>query len=344
MVQLEPRFTLKSSFKSALPAALLALLFPLSLFAQGYDDSFEMKNKIKIELQYADYSEYEYPEPIVFEYGVRDYQQTLPFIVNFPEKRGLVKFTRLAGSSTALSFKYQFSEMREDVSQHMGEFKVTRSLSDAFVGLVAMQVIRDTREYNAYQPGLGFQWTVSPLTIFQGDVQYFWRGKDAEPVGGRMGSLNVRLKYRQVLTVSTAMLLEYILYEASGETIDFTSHVVSVWLSQFLPTQTALHANLRWYDNNMGIRSLAPSLEIAQYLDWATVLRVKYRYYTNRSENVSLGETDVIIPDDLKSHTVSVQLNREINPDLQIYGKYRLYKSNLSVQMNTYLFGFVYSF
>jgi hypothetical protein len=115
-------------------------------------------------------------------------------------------------------------------------------------------------------------------------------------------------------------------------------------LSQFLPTQTAVHGNLRLYDNSMGIRSMAPSLEIAQYLNWATILRVKYRFYANDSENVHLGEEEVIIPDNLKSHAVSVQLNREMTPDLLVYAKYRYYKSNLRIEMNTYLLGFVYSF
>ena len=63
-----------------------------TLSAQGYDDTFDMRNKIKVEFQYADYWEYEYPEPIVFRYGVQDYTQNLPYLVNFPEKRGLIKF------------------------------------------------------------------------------------------------------------------------------------------------------------------------------------------------------------------------------------------------------------
>ena len=132
---------------------------------------------------------------------------------------------------------------------------------------------------------------------------------------------------------------------AEGEDdLHFTSHTGSFWLSQFLPTQTALHANFRYYYNSLGIQSYAPSFEICQYLNWATVLRIKYRYYWNESENVSFGEQGVIIPDDLKSHTASAQLNREINSDLLLYAKYRYYKSNLGIQMNTYMMGCVYAF
>ena len=314
------------------------------VFSQGYDDAFEMRNKVKVELQYVDYGEYEYPEPIIFRYGIQDYAQNYPYIVNFPEKRGLLKFTRLVGSATAISVKYQFSDIREEVDQHLGEAKVTRSFGESVIGLLGMQMTRDTRGFNAYQSGAGLRWGISPLTIVQGDVQYYSRGEDAEPVGGKIGSLDLRFKIRQVLTVSTALFLEYLFSDASGDNIDFTSHTGSIWLSQFLPTQTAVHANVRFYDNSMGIQSIAPSLEIAQYLNWATILRVKYRYYANQSEDVSMGEEEVIIPDDLKSHTVSVQVSREVTPDVQIYGKYRYYKSNLRIQMNTYLMGFVYSF
>jgi hypothetical protein len=194
-------------------------------------------------------------------------------------------------------------------------------------------------------PGIGFRWTIGPLTIVQGDAQYYYRGPDAGPVGGQLGSLNLRFKVRQVLTLSTAFFVEYLYYNAQGVDIEFVSHTGSFWLSQFISlTQSALHLNVRLYDNSLGIQSISPSLELAQYIDWATILRLKYRYYANDSNNISLGEQGVIIPDDMISHTISLQVNREINPDLQIYGKYRYYKSNLGIQMNTYLMGFIYSF
>lgn|GEM_PF-865521 len=345
MLQLKPKkFRVPRKRVPLLLLILLSLLLNTRLFSQGYDDTFEMRNKIKFELQYADYFEYEYPEPIIFKFGVQDYNQTLPYIVNFPEKRGLLKFTRLAGPRTAISVKYQFSDIREDANSHLGEAKITRNLSESIIGLVGAQMIRDTRGFNAFQPGIGVRWNIGPLTIVQADAQYYMRGEDAEPVGGQLGSLNLRCKIRQVLTVSTALFLEYLFYDASGETVEFKSNTISLWLSQFLPTQTAVHGNLRFYDNSMGIRSWARSLEIAQYIDWATILRVKYRYYTNQSENVHLGEEEVIIPDNLKSHAISAQINREMTPDLLVYAKYRYYKSNLDVEMNTYLAGFVYSF
>jgi hypothetical protein len=170
------------------------------------------------------------------------------------------------------------------------------------------------------------------------------RGKDAEPVGGQLNAVNARMKIRQVLTVSTALLLEYVYYDADGENLQFQSHTGSVWLSQFLPTQSAVHLNLRYYDNSMGITSWATSAEWAQYLNWATVLRLKYRQYWNKSKDVSLGEKDVIIPNNLQSKAVTVQLNREMSPDLEVYGMYRFYASNLHVQMHTYVVGMVFAF
>jgi hypothetical protein len=322
----------------------LFFLPPLFLFSQGYDDTFEIRNKIKLELQYADYGEYEYPEPVLFNYGASEYIQNYPYIVNFPEKRGLVKFTRTLGQSTGASLKYQWSELREDVRQHLAELKFTQTLRSNLIGLVSGQITNDTRNFNAYQPGAGFQWQPGKRSILQGDAQVYFRGKNSEPVGGKMQALNARLKVRQVLTVSTAVLLEYVYYDADGENLKFKSHTATVWLSQFLPTQSALHLNMRYYDNTMGIRSWAPSVEFAQYINWATVLRIKYRYYKNRSENVSLGEQNVIVPDNLKSNTVSVQLNREMSSALELYGMFRYYESNLGVKMNTYLMGFVYGF
>lgn len=322
---------------------LLCLAGTLAI-AQGYDDTFEIRNKLKFEIQYADYGEYEYPEPVLFQYGVQDYRQNQPYIANFPEKRGLLKFTRMVGPSAALSLKYQMSDLREDVDQHLGELKWTHTMRQGITGLAGIQFIRDTRGFNMIQPGIGVRWDISPLSIFQGDVQYYTRGSEAAPIGGAMNSWNIRLKFRQVLTVSTALFAEYMLYRAEGEQLSFTSHIGSIWLSQFLPTQTAVHLNLRLYTNSMGIESLAPSIEIAQYLNWATVLRAKYRRYANRSDNVHLGETDVIIPDGLKSDSFSLQLNREINPDILVYIKYRYYKSNQQIQMNTYLTGLILSF
>lgn len=187
-------------------------------------------------------------------------------------------------------------------------------------------------------------WDVSVLTSVQADVQYFYRGPEAQVVGGRMSTGNLRLKARQVLTLSTALQTEYTFYSANGEAVSFSSHSIALWLSQFLPTETALHLSLRYYTNSAGIRSLAPSLEVAQYLDWATVLWLKYRYYRNESENVSLGEQSIIVPDGLRSSSVSAQVNRELGQDLLFYAKYRYYESNLAVQMNTYMVGFVYSF
>jgi hypothetical protein len=323
---------------------LLGVLSGTAANAQGYDDAFEMKNKLKIELQYADYGEYEYPEPIIYRYGVKEYRQLEPYIANFPEKRALAKFTRLVGDNTALGVKYQYSDLKQDAKQHFVEAKITQTLNDETVGLVGLQFLRDSRGYSAFQAGVGVLWDISVLTSVQGDVQYFYRGPEAAVVGGRMGTVSARMKFRQVLTYSTALQSEYNFYDANGEALKFSSHTAALWLSQFLPTQTAVHLNVRYYTNSMGIQSIAPSIEIAQYVDWATALWLKYRYYSNKSDNVSLGEQSIIVPDGLRSGSFSAQVNREMSPELLLYAKYRYYGSNLHVQMNTYMVGAVYSF
>ena len=322
-----------------------ALLFsPAAAFAQGYDDSFEMKNKLKIELQYADYSEYEYPEPVLFHYGVTPYQRMQPYIVNFPEKRGLIKFVRLLGDRTAAGIKYQYTDIKEDAKQHFVEGRLTRNLGESVIGLATAQLFRDSRGFSAYQGGVGGLWDISVLTSIQGDIQYYFRGEEAVPVGGRMGTWNVRLKARQVLTLSTAVQAEYVFYDSQGQDIAFRSHTTGIWLSQYLPTETAVHLHFRYYHNTMGITSFAPSMEIMQYIDWATVLSAKFRYYQNESDNVSFGESGVIVPDGLVSRAFSIQLTREFSNALLMYAKYRYYDSSLSVRMNTYMLGAVYSF
>ena len=272
------------------------------------------------------------------------YQQNLPYIANFPEKRALIKYTRLVGKAAQLGVKYQYSDIKEDVAQHLAEIKYTRNLSSTVIGIAATQFQYDSRGFAAFQAGTGALWDMSALTSVQGDIQYYFRGADAGPVGGKMGTINLRLKARQVLTLSTAVQAEYVYYNANGDLFSFNSHNVSVWLSQFLPTQTAVHLSLRWYTNSMGISSLAPALEVAQYLNWATTLWVKFRLYQNKSDNVSLGEEGVIIPDNMRSRAFSVQLNREMSAVWLLYTKYRYYASNLGVQMNTYMLGAVYAF
>ncbi|MBN2415381.1 hypothetical protein JXO52_06045 [bacterium] len=315
-----------------------------TLLAQGYDDTFEMKNKVKLEYQYSDYFRYEYPEPVLFYYGVSDYRQDQPYIANFPEHRSLVKFTRTIAGANAFSGKYQYSLLRKGVVSNLFDGKFTATLSKDLIMVAGCQLIDDSRDFSAWQPGVGIRLQMGPLTILQADIQYYMRGKEAVALGGALNSLNLQMKLRQVLTMSTAVMLEYVYYDADGDSLTFTSSTWSLWLSQFLPTQTALHLNLRYYGNSAGIWSLAPSLEIAQYLTWATVLRLKYRYYTNSSDNVSLGESDIIIPDNLRSNAVSLQCNHEFGSGLEIYGKYRYYLSNKDVEMNTLLAGVVYTF
>ena len=331
------------SLLGILIASLSPALLPHSACAQGYDDAFEMKNKLKVELQYADYGEYEYPEPILFQYGKADYQQIQPYIVNFPEKRGLIKFVRLVGDATAVGVKYQYSDLKEDVRQHFAEARVTRNLSETTVGLASVQFLRDTRGFSAYQGGLGALWDASVLTSFQGDVQYYYRGPEARDVGGKMGTWNFRLKARQVLTLSTAIQGEYVFYDAAGDGITLgpipqASGSVSTSRQKLRSTSTSV---LLQHDRDPVV---CPSLEVAQYIDWATVVSVKFRYYVNKSDNVSLGETGVIIPDGLRSRSLSAQVNREFSPSVLMYLKYRYYASTLNVQMNTYLLGAVYSF
>jgi len=343
MLQVEQPHT-PNPLLCSLALAAIGLLSSGTASAQGYDDSFEMKNKLKVELQYADYGEYEYPEPILYHYGVSSYQQIQPFIVNFPELRCLVKFVRLVDRKTALGVKYQYSDLKEDAAQHFGELRITRNLSESVIGLGMVQFMYDTRGFGSIQGGVGGQWDINVLTSLQGDIQYYGRSSAAAAVGGSMGTFNLRLKVRRVITVSTALQGEYIYYNANGDKISFNSQTTGIWISQYLPTESAVHLHFRYYTNSMGIHSIAPSLEIAHYLNYATVLSLKLRYYENKSDNVSLGESDVIIPDGLRSRSVSLQLNREFGISVLAYLKYRYYTSSLNVTMNTYMIGAVYSF
>ncbi len=166
-------------------------------------------------------------------------------MANFPEKRALIKFTRLVAENSALGIKYQYSDLKQDARQHFLEAKITQTITDETIALASVQFLRDSRGYSAFQGGVGTLWDINALTSIQGDVQYFYRGPEAAIVGGRMGTVNARMKFRQVLTLSTALQFEYSFYDAKGEGLKFSSHTAALWLSQFLPTQTAVHLNMR---------------------------------------------------------------------------------------------------
>ncbi len=159
-------FQLKQTHRLLLFAVLL--IVPSGrVRAQGYDDTFEMKSKVKVELQYADYGDYEYPEPILYQYGMTPYQQLQPYIVNFPEKRGLIKFSRLVNDRTALGVRYQYADVRENARQHFFEVKYTRNLSESTIGLMNLQYLYDTRGFGAYQAGVGDSGRSAPSHRFK---------------------------------------------------------------------------------------------------------------------------------------------------------------------------------
>ncbi len=261
----------------------------------------------------------------------------------------------------------------EDVKQHLFEGEVGKAVGDAFSFFFVTQMIRDSRGFNTYRPGAGAKLKLGSVASLSGEAHYFMRGDEAEDLGGEMNALNIILKYRQVMTSHMAFYFEYetLMADAKGsgsstdgtaigdvdaeiDSGDFTSHTLSAQLSSYFDSQTALHARVRYYHNtDIGLQSVAPSIKVDQYLGWATILSLKYRFYMNNNTNVEteeLPDDDVsggitkILDNDIKSHTVALQLKREITEDVSVYGRYQYYTNNFDIDMNIYNLGIDISF
>ena len=310
---------------------LLMLILPCETKAQGLFFS----TRIKTEYQYTDYLEYKYPDPIYFEYPDVQYTQLSPYISDFPEHRFLFRIIQNFDYRTALTLRYQYSDLDEDSRQNMYGFIFNRNITDEFGITVGSQYTDVKGELSGWSYDLGCKYNFAGFTMINPSFSYY-NNKDISSEGNKSSAYSVSLLIRQTINDVTALQLKYLYFRSKGDIAKFDSNTLVLWYSRYFYTETALHLSFRYHWNSHNIKSYAPGLEIVQYLNWASTLRLMYRYYSNRS-GLEEGLQDNV--DSFSSHTISAVLEYLVIKDLTLSAKYRFYISNRNIKMSTYLLG-----
>ncbi len=303
---------------------------------------------IKTEYQYSDYFKYSYPDPILFEYPDQLYYQPTTFIASFPEHRFLTRVTQYFGFNTSLGLRYQWSQLDKNNRQSFYNFRLDHELNGQFSVMGSYQFMNldnqkdDALDYSGHTFEIGGKFNFAGAVHIEPSIGYYTSGyfsPNAKSGGGYTAMLNLR----QALGRTTALQLKYYYMKVDfstdlGQSEKFDANTLTIWLSQYLPTETALHFSGRFYRNTEKTQSFSPGLEVIHYLSWNTILHVSYRYYKNHPKTESFLQR--INGDTFSTHAISTILEYSFSANTKIQFKYRFYTSDQQVQMNTYLFGF----
>ncbi len=325
---------------------LLFFLPCTTLHAQFFGAGYQ--TVIKSEYQYSDYLSYGYPDPILYEYPDVPYSQPLPYFSAFPEHRFLTKITQYFGFQTSLGLRYQWGYLDKANRQNIYNAELIRELNDQFSVSGAYQYMQANNSQTGADSISGHMFEIGGKFNFAGAVYieptygYYTSGY-VYPNAERGGAHSATLKLRQALSSTTAIQVKYnyfyVDYTAPQESRkQYHANTVTVWLSQFLPTETAVHLSGRFYRNTAQTQSFSPSLEIIQYLNWKTILHLCYRYYRNTPREELFLQR--ITGDYFVTNAVSAILDYSLSANTSILLKYRFYTSNQDIRMSTYLFGF----
>jgi len=329
---------------SVLFVTLLGKADPLysQLLGSGY------QTVIKTEYQYSDYFHYTYPDPILFEYPDQLYFQPAPFLASFPEHRFLTRVTQYFGFNTSLGLRYQWSQLDKNNRQSFYNFRLDHELNDQFSVMGSYQFMsldnknEDELDYSGHILEIGGKYNFAGAVHVEPSLSYYTSGYFA-PNAKSGGGYTAMLNLRQALGRATALQIKYYYLKVDFTTeLDknekFDANTLTIWLSQYLPMETAIHLSGRFYWNTQQTQSFSPSLEVIHYLSWQTILHVSYRYYKNRPQTEAFlqrikGET-------FSTHAISAILEYSFSANTKLQLKYRFYTSDQQVQMNTYLVGF----
>ncbi|RJP73341.1 MAG: hypothetical protein C4524_14755 [Candidatus Zixiibacteriota bacterium] len=297
--------------------------------------SFSIGNftQVKLEYQYTDYFNYAYPSPILFEYPGHEYRQPLPYIADFPENRVLGRVSQGLGINDVLQVKYQYSQLDEATNQELFNAKYTRNVTDNTEAHVSGQVTRGTGGFLGRMIEAGGKVDFAGFTLADVSYGYYYNTVDSLP--GSSDAHSLELKLRQSVSRSTALQVKYGYYFVDGDQGDFFSNTLTFWVSQYLPTKTAVHAEWRENWNGMQYRAWSPSLEVDQYLSWGTILTLRGRYYRGLPKDPVQLET--ITGDYFESWSLSGLLSHRLFAETTVMVKYRYYWSDEDIEMNTYL-------
>ena len=292
--------------------------------------------RIKIEYQYSDYLKYQYPDPIYFEYPDVQYTQLRPYIADFPEHRFLFRIIHNFDYKTVLTIKYQFSDMDTDSKLNLFAADIDRRLNDQLSFSLGTQYTDQKNLLSGWMFEGGLRYDFAGFTIISPHFSYY-KNDDISAESNRSSAFAISLLVRQAINDVTAAQVKYSYFHSTGELGKFNSNTYIFWLSRFFETETAVHLSMRYHNNSINVKSYSAGLEIAQYLNWASILRFMYRYY-NKAEGSDLGFSQ-LENRSLYSNSLSLVFEYLLKKNLTLSGKYRFYFSNRNIKMNTYLLG-----
>ena len=333
-----------------MPAFAGLLLFLSGSGAFGIGSSGWYATRIKMEYQYSDYNSYRYPDPIAPEYPDVEYQQVDPYIAEFPELRTLVRVTQAFGPHTSLQIRHQYSDLSQSKLQRLYYTRLAHDLTTMTNLYGAYQYLEQPGSLFGYMLLAGIRHDRAGWILGEASFSYL-RNHSFSSVSGdpyaQSGALNSLVQtyapmasLRYSLDQFTAVMIRWEGFWAQGERGNATSFIYTGYVSRYLPTNTALHLMLRYYDNDVGVRSLSPAVEVAQYLRWNLTLRVSYRYYENEFDPGAASSA--VEGNSIRSHSLRTHLEWQVGSDLKLNFNYRRYLSNQQIRMNTYLVGFEY--
>ncbi len=338
---------------------IAAILFPsASLFAIG--SNFDYYTKIKFEYQYSDYLEYSWPSQIEYAFGEHPYQQPNPLLASFPEHRGLTKITQAFGPDLEIELMYHYSHLGknyfvdnqgnqsswskdETLYNAAFDYKIKDNFSltgsaqySVATGNQLSEYSDETATLKGWMVDFGFDYDFAGFIKVEPSLSFFWN----TIAGNKSNAQSYNLKLRQALGKTTATQIKYSYFNADavGAQPSLNYHTITWWISQWLPTQTAVHLFFRYHIDNLGAESSGPGIEVSQYLDWATILTLSYRNYKMTNDDPDSNFRKIIEGDEFTSDAISLIISRTFWNDTIIGLKYRYYTCNQGVSMNTYLF------
>jgi|GEM_PF-1425362 len=345
-------------------AAVFILLQTADMFLQAtpvhaIGPNFDYYTKVKFEYQYSDYLDYSWPSAIEYAFGEHPFSQPNPLLASFPEHRWLTKVTQAFGSNIELQLMYHYSFLGKNYftaedgsrsqwnkSEHLYNSRVNYKVKDNLLlnGTVQYSTATGNQLYSAsaetadltgWMFDAGCDWDFAGFVRVEPSVSFFMN----EIAGSKTNAQSMNLKLRQALSNTAAFQVKYSYFHTDpiGNQAGLEYQTVTGWLSQWLPTQTAIHLLYRYHVDNQNAVSNGPGIEISQYLDWATIMTLSYRNYRMNNDDPASNFRQAISGDKFTSDAYSLILSRTFWNDTVIGVKYRYYTTNQNVRMNTYL-------
>ena len=323
--------------------SFLFLGIPKNIYAQLLGPGYQ--TVIKLEYQYSDYFNYSYPDPILYDYPDVIYFQPQPYIASFPEHRFLAKISQYFGFFTNLGLRYQKGILDDNIQQNTYNATLTHELSDLYSVTGAYQYMEvdnqenDTLDYAGHMLELGGKFNFAGATYIEPSYAYY-TSSYFSPEAAAGGGHFITLRLRQALSQALAVQVKYDYLSVNFTSINgqenyYHANTLTIWASQWLPTQTAFHVLGRSYWDSYKTFSISPGCEVIQYVKWNIILHLSYRFYHNKPIIESVLQR--IKGNSFTTNAASVILDYRLSANTTIGLKYRFYTSNQDIDMNTYL-------